>query len=210
MGLFLIVMSFVVVSYLIQTNPESVEDLVAQIPITDFGTVFVLIVIIGTIFVPLTFLPIIPITTFLYGWVLTGFFILIGQIIGSIIAFGISRKYGLPLVSRIVSMEDIDKYESKLPEGNLFWAIVFIRIALPLDVLSYILGLFGKLRFRIFALATLLGLIPSSFMLAYLGGLELKYQLIAFAMFVIVILIGYGLDVRYRQPNKLKKLSSNK
>lgn len=209
-GLAVIVITFIAFSYLIQANSEYVDSLIGQTKIRDFAIVFVLIVVIGTVFVPLTFIPLIPLAIFSYGWIPTAIFILIGEFTGAIISFGVSRKYGLPLVSKIVSLEQIDRYEKSLPEGNLFWAIVFIRVALPLDVLSYILGLFSKISLKTFAFATFLGLIPGSFALAYLGSLELKYQLIAFVMFLVVILIGYGIDLRYRQANKLKILKNKK
>jgi len=207
-GLAIIIISFVGVSYLTQANPDYIEDLVEGTKIRDFAIVFVFLVFVGTVFVPLTFVPLIPLAIFSYGWIATAIFIIIGEFLGAIVSFGISRKYGLPLVSKLVSMEEIERYEKALPEGNLFWAIVFIRVALPLDVLSYILGLFSKIRLQTFALATFIGFIPSAFALAYLGSLELKYQLIAFVMFIAVILIGFGVDKRYRQKNNLKKNKS--
>jgi uncharacterized membrane protein YdjX (TVP38/TMEM64 family) len=207
-SLVIIIFSFIAISYFIQSNPEYIESLVAETKIKDFAIVFVLIVIIGTVFVPLTFIPLIPVAIFSYGLIATTVFIVIGEFIGALISFLISRRYGIPLVSKLVSLEDIERYERALPEGNLFWAIVLIRIAIPLDALSYILGLFSKIRIQTFAFATLLGLIPSAIALAYLGSLELKYQLIALAMFMAVILIGYGVDSRSRQKNQLKSTKS--
>jgi uncharacterized membrane protein YdjX (TVP38/TMEM64 family) len=204
-GLVILIISFILISHLIQTNSQYIDNIISKIKVRDFAIVFVLIVIIGTVFVPITFIPLIPIATYSYGWIQTGFFILIGEFIGAIIAFGISRKYGLPLVSRLISLEEIKKYENMIPEGNIFWAVVLIRIALPVDVLSYVFGIFEKIRFEIFAFATLLGLIPGAFALSYIGSLELKYQVIAFIMAVIVILIGYGIDMRYRIYKRKKQ-----
>jgi uncharacterized membrane protein YdjX (TVP38/TMEM64 family) len=207
-GLAVLVISFIAISYFIQSNPDYVENMVGGAKIRDFALIFVLIVIVGTVFIPLTFIPLIPLAIFSYGAIITALLIVIGEFIGAMISFGISRKYGIPIVSKIVSLKEIDRYEKALPEGNLFWAIVLIRIAIPLDALSYVLGLFSKIKLRTFVLATILGLIPKAFALAYLGSLELKYQLIAFVMFIVVILIGYGLDSRYGQRYRLKNYKS--
>jgi len=207
-GLLILVISFIMVSYFIQNNPDFIENVIGGTSIDNFAVIFTLVVIIGTIFIPLTFIPLIPLSVFTHGWIFTAIYIVIGQFVGAIISFAISRKYGVPLVSKIISLEEIERYEKALPKENLFWAIVLIRIAIPLDALSYILGLFRDLKLKTFAIATFLGIIPSAITLSYLGSLELKYQLISFAMFVIVILIGYGLDVRYRQGNKLKKVAN--
>lgn len=203
-GLAILIISFVTISYLIQTNSEYINSVINKIKVRDFAIVFVFIIIIATVFAPISVIPLIPIATYSYGWVQTGFLILIGGFIGGLIAFGISRKYGLPLVSKLISLEEIEKYQKVLPEGNIFWAIVLIKIAIPSDALNYIFGLFEKIKFRTFAFANLLGLIPGAFTLSYIGSLETKYQIIALIMAIIVLLIGYGIDVRYRIYKKRK------
>lgn len=203
-GLAILIISFIAISYLIQANSEYINSVINKIKVRDFAIVFVFIIITATVFAPISVIPLIPLATYSYGWVQTGFLILTGQFIGDIIAFAISRKYGLPLVSKLISLEEIEKYQKVLPEGNIFWAIVLIRIAIPVDVLNYVFGLFEKIKFRTFAFATLLGLIPGSFALSYIGSLETKYQIIALIMAIIVLLIGYGIDVRYRIYKKRK------
>ena len=210
LGLLFLLVSFLAVSYFIQENAEYIEGLVSKPKVRDFAVVFTLVVIIGTVVAPISLLPIIPLATYAYGWFPTGILLVLGQLIGAVIAFLISRRWGLPLVTKLISLKEIEKYERMLPEGNVFWAIVLLRIAIPVDALSYVFGLFSKIRISTFTLATAIGLIPQSFALAYLGGLQFRYQAIAFVMFIAVILVGYGIDSRYRQPNKLKMLGSTK
>lgn len=204
-GLAILIISFVTISYLIQSNSEYINSIINKIKVRDFAIVFVFIIITATVFAPISVIPLIPLATYSYGWIQTGLLILTGQFIGGIIAFAISRRYGLPLVSKLISLEEIEKYQKVLPEGNIFWAIVLIRIAIPVDVLNYVFGLFEKIRFRTFAFATLLGLTPGAFALSYIGSLETKYQIIALIMAIIVLLIGYGIDVRYRIYKKRKQ-----
>ena len=206
-GLAILIISFVAISYFIQTNSDYINSMINKIKVRDFAIVFVFIIIIATVFAPISVIPLIPLAVYSYGWIQTGFLILTGQFIGGIIAFTISRKYGLPLVNKLISLEEIEKYQKVLPEGNIFWAIVLIRIAIPVDALNYVFGLFEKIKFRTFAFATLLGLIPGSFALSYIGSLETKYQVIALVMAIIVLLIGYGIDMRYRIYKKRKQES---
>ena len=43
----------------------------------------------------------------------------VGWSIGSIIVFCISRKYGVPLIKRFISLKKLNKLESKIPKENL-------------------------------------------------------------------------------------------
>ena len=206
-GIFILIVSFIAISYALQKNTSYFEEVINKTRIRDFAIIFVLLLIIATVFAPVSLLPVIPLASYAYGWVITGILIIIGQFVGALIAFGLSRKYGRPLVTKVMSLEEIEKYGKMLPEGNLFWMIVFLRIAFPIDVLSYVFGLFSQIKFQTYAFATLLGIIPGAFALSYVGSLELRYQLIAFVMALIVILIGFGLDARYRKKFVLKDIT---
>ena len=80
-----------------------------------------------------------------------------------------------------------------IPENNLFLTIIFFRMVVPVDGLSYFLGLFSKISFKSYTLATIIGITPFAFVFAYAGGLNIYYQLgalaIAFLIFIIAILI---------------------
>ena len=68
-----------------------------------------------------------------------------------------------------------------IPE-DLFWSIVFVRLVLPMDVISYVLGLFTDIRWATYVGATALGLTPSAVLLAYVGKLPNGYLLITAAI----------------------------
>jgi len=63
-----------------------------------------------------------------------------------------------------------------MPHQNLFWSVVLLRMALPVDVLSYGIGLFSKMSFSTYFWATLIGVVPFSFIYAYVGSLPVWYQ----------------------------------
>ena len=68
-----------------------------------------------------------------------------------------------------------------IPE-DLFWSIVLVRLVLPMDVISYVLGLFTDIGWSKYAAATAIGLTPSAFVLAYVGKLPNAYEIIAFGV----------------------------
>ena len=67
-----------------------------------------------------------------------------------------------------------------------------MRVALPVDELSYALGLFTTIPSRIYFLASALGILPGAFVFSYVGELSVAYQIIALlAGLVIVVSMGY-------------------
>jgi uncharacterized membrane protein YdjX (TVP38/TMEM64 family) len=56
-----------------------------------------------------------------------------------------------------------------------FWSVVMLRLVMPMDVISYVLGLFADMTWRRYVLATALGLTPSAFILTYIGKTPRAY-----------------------------------
>ena len=105
-------------------------------------------------------------------------------------SFFLCRKYGVYLIKKFVSLKEIQKLESKIPKENLFFDLILLRMIIPVDVLSYALGLLTKINFRTYALTTIIGIIPFAFVFSYLGTISWIYQIIGFIAigFVIVFL----------------------
>ena len=188
-GIFIIIIIFLITSSFVQNNLEYIKSLI------DFGLIsmiiFVLILIIAVVIVPFNAVPLFPIASNIFGWLLTAILSIVGWTIGALIAFGLARKYGVILIKKFISLEQIGKYEKLIPEENIFWSIVFLRIAVPVDILSYVLGVFSRIKFRTYAIATLLGIIPGAFAFSYVGTLELRFQIIAFLIAMMILSIGY-------------------
>lgn len=83
----------------------------------------------------------------------------IGICIGSIIAFLLARAYGLPLVRRMVSEKQFEKYQGWLSRGKAFDRFFTIAIFAPVapdDLLCYLAGL-TPMSLRKFTAIILLG-----------------------------------------------------
>ena len=186
-GVLLIVVFFVLFSYLIQSNPDFFEGLISD---NFWGMfIYILINIIAVVFAPVTVLPLIAVAAGLWGWVIAGIVTIFGWFLGSVIAFLIARKFGVPLISRFVSLDKIYAIEEKVSIGNSFWSVLLLRLIIPVDILSYVLGLFSKIRLVPYAFATILGITPFAFVFAYLGSVPVIYQIVIGLIVLIVFAV---------------------
>ena len=184
----LIIIVFVSLSYFVQTKFEFFENLIAD----DFlgMIVYILLNIISVVFAPVTVLPLVVVATGLWGWVVAGVITILGWSIGAILAFLIARKFGVPLIKKFISLEKIYKLEEKFSIGNSFWSVLLLRMIIPVDILSYGLGLFSKIKLLPYAFATIIGITPFAFFFAYLGIVPFIYQ-IFLGLTVLIIFITW-------------------
>ena len=202
-GIIIILVFFLLTSYLVQSNLEYTKELIGKSSISVI--IFVLILIIATVIAPINAVPLLPVASNVWGWFITGILSVIGWTIGALIAFSLARKYGVPLVKKFFSLKDIARFEKLIPEENIFWSIVFLRMAIPVDILSYVLGLFSHIKFRTYALATLIGIAPLAFLISYVGTLQIRYQILTFLVAVLIILIGYMIRKKYKRRKIFKE-----
>lgn len=140
-----------------------------------------------------------------YGGVfIAGLLSIIGWTIGSMIAFLLARKYGVSLIKKFIPLNKINKLEQKIPKENVFWGIVFLRMIIPVDILSYALGLFSKIKFKRFTLATLIGVSPFAFIWASLGIVPFVLQIVVLSAALIILLVGYLIKTDLKRRKKIK------
>lgn len=197
----LIILLFILSSLFIKQNLNLVSNAISK---SFLGVlVYIIILAISIIFAPVSAIPLMPIAAAVWGWIFAAILAVIGWTLGSVIAFTIAKKYGKPLVQKLISLKRLEKTEKLIPEGNIFFLVVFLTAIMPLDGLSYVLGLFTKIRIKTYALATFIGLIPFCFIFSYLGTLPIIYQLIGFTLAVIVLMLMLiHLDNKQRKKQK--------
>ncbi len=185
-GLAAIATLFIVVSGVAVLYTEGLKAFIYRHE-TGGALAYIALGIVATVVAPLSSLPFLPLVSLLYGWFLAALFSIISWSIGSYIAFWIARRYGRGIVQRFVSLERVEKIEARIPKERFFWTIVLLRIIIPVDALSYALGLFSTITTREYMLATVVGITPFAFVWAYFGSMSPK-QL---AIVVVVMLIVY-------------------
>lgn len=174
--------AFVFVSYFVRGHEEIIRLLLAgggafgAVLFVVFTAVFVIFII------PLDLVLLIPLGVHLWGPLPTAFLSITGWTIGASTAFSVARRWGLPVVSRMVGDERVREFHDRIPKSNLFWSVVGLRMLVPVDLLSYAIGLFSHMSWEVYVLATLIGVAPFGFYFAYAGTLPLWYQFIAVAL----------------------------
>jgi uncharacterized membrane protein YdjX (TVP38/TMEM64 family) len=145
----------------------------------------------------------------LYGHTWGTLYILIGAELGALGAFALARLLGRDAVQRWLG--------SRLPQTRLgtqgsLMAVVFVSRLLPFisfDVVSYAAG-FTTLAWWRFALATLAGILPTSFLLAHFGVEMADGELdrILYAVLALGLLTAVPLAVVYRRERMRKRESA--
>jgi uncharacterized membrane protein YdjX (TVP38/TMEM64 family) len=197
-GTIVTILLFIFISYILQTNMNYFEE---KLNLGIYGIIiYFLITILATVLGPISALPLLPVAVFLWGWKYAAALSVIGWTLGSTIAFIIARKYGINIVKKFVSLEKIREYESFIPQKDIFLGIILIRMVLPVDLLSYLLGIFSRVKLSTYVLATFIGLIPFAIILSYIGSKPLEYQIISFIIGTVGFLFLY-----YRMSTYIKK-----
>ena len=142
MTVFLLIFSLNIIKSLLYSSDIPVIDYIRSCGAFS-AIIFVLLQIIQVIF------PIIPggasclVGVIVFGPLKGFIYNYIGLSIGSIIVFGLSRKYGLTLVEKIFSKKTILKYQKYLNYKNYYklflWGILLPGA--PYDLLCYLSGL---------------------------------------------------------------------
>tara|TARA_R110000787_G_scaffold63679_11_gene144042 strand:- start:136422 stop:137105 length:684 start_codon:yes stop_codon:yes gene_type:complete len=193
-------------------EPQRIRELVDEAGF--YGPLLVMAIMAAAIvFSPLPSAPIALAAGAAYGHTWGTIYVLIGAEVGAIAAFAVARVCGRDFVRRLVG-ERIP--ETKINTQNGLTVVVFITRLLPFlsfDAVSYAAGLTCLTTMR-FAVSTLAGMIPASFLLAHFGaemraddgiGLIIGLSIFAAAM-LLPILVVY---VKRNSLFGIKKRKSN-
>jgi uncharacterized membrane protein YdjX (TVP38/TMEM64 family) len=169
---------------------------------------YVFLLIVGETLVPVSTLPLLPIATMLWGSFLTAYVTIIAWMVSALIDFALARRYGRPLVNRILGEEETNKIGRSIPEAHLFWSVVFFRLIFPIGLVSYALGLFTSMRWPSYLSSTAIGIAFFTFLLTQILTWPLPYRMLAETVGIIATILGY-FGVRRRVvrqfENKRKK-----
>lgn len=178
LGLAAVAAMFMAVSYFAEANQQWLKSLIYR---HEQAGVFVYIFLaaLATVIAPFSVLPFLPLVSFLYGWFWAGVWSIIGWTIGAYIAFEFARTYGRALVQKFVSLAALERFEARMPRTRVFWSVVVLRMLVPVDLLSYALGLFSRMSASTYLAATIIGITPFAFVWAYAGSFSWKYLMAA-------------------------------
>ena len=168
---------------------------------TDLGPwgplVYIAIIAIAVVVSQIPGVPLAVAAGALWGPLTAGLYSVIGGFIGGVAAYALGRTLGRSVMLVLVGRVMI--FDKARGERYLGLVIFFSRLLplFPFDIISYAAGLSG-LSFGIYALATLLGMIPSTLLLTYLGAsfTESLNLGLGLSLAAVVVLLGLPLLVQ--------------
>lgn len=167
-------------------NQQSLQQIINEYG--QWGPILIIIFMSGAIVMsPLPSAPIALASGAAFGHTWGTIYVLIGAELGAIIAFSMARMLGYEVMKkRFGGRITIQWLQS---ENNLMLAVGISRLIpfVSFDIVSYAAGL-TSLSFLRFSLATLLGIIPASFLLAHFGSELVSSDLPN--MVVTILLLG--------------------
>ncbi|MEZ4682145.1 MAG: VTT domain-containing protein [Caldilineaceae bacterium] len=97
-------------------------------------------------------------------------YVLIGTLLSALLSFGLARYFGAQLVGEQIERQPRwAPYLARLRQ-NGFMAVLFMRLLLlPFDPINYLAG-FARVGWGAFALATLVGIVPTAFAFVSFGA----------------------------------------
>lgn len=121
----------------------------------------------------------------LFGKLAGTFYSTVGLTLGSLLAFGIARRFGAAFVHKIVKREYIDRFDYFVTHRGLYVAfILFLIPGFPKDSLCYLLGL-TRLRVLDFVLMNVFGRLPGTLMLGLQGDAVRNKHYVAFCVLLL-------------------------
>lgn len=210
-GILMIALS--AVSFFWEMPVRFLSELIGKDPLVA-GLVFVLVMFLATVVAPLTTLPLVPLVAPVFGPFTTGLLSITGWTLGAIVAFLIARYAGRPILGRFISLEIVDRYEGYIPEHTRFAVVVLLRMMVPVDILSYALGLFSRISLFEYTYATIIGISYFAFIFAYLGEAALEKNYVLFTILaglsLLVLVFGWGYMLqRVRKRNEIDPSEKN-
>ena len=149
---------------------------------------FIMAFVVSTV-LPVSALPLLPLAAHAYGVGVTVLLAASGWWIGSLVAFLLAR-WGRHHLSRLVSLNVVDRFEQKIPAHTGFAGILVLRVVFPGDLVGFALGLLKDVRFATFALASLIGTIPGAVLLSYAGGELGRGHFVSFTAVIAATLVA--------------------
>lgn len=160
---------------------------------------YIAILALSVVISPIPSAPLAVIAGTIWGALMAGIYSIIGGFIGGLIAYLLGRTLGRLAIKSLTGK--FIYFSKNKGETYLSW-LIFITRMLPIfsfDLISYAAGIAG-LSLPKYAIATFLGMIPSTFLLTYMGGalsVDTPLGIGISIIFLIVILVLPWLFRRY-------------
>lgn len=136
---------------------------------------------------------------YIFGTIPASVYLILGMVVGTVIAFYLSRWIGYPIVRIFVKTEKMEHFKQVLdsPRAELALFIMMLIPGFPKDAMIYIAGLSPMSAVR-FIVISVLARIPGVIGSAYIGAnLQTKdYSCVILVLAIAIVALGLGYCLR--------------
>lgn len=201
-----ILVAFFVLPFFIP--PEYIENLkiviAEQHPAIALATISFFLIL-ATIVAPLNTLTLVPFASAIFGWEIIFVILVISWTVGATMAFLIARRFGLPALRALGIVDEAASLSDKIPREHMFSGLVLLRIFMPVDVLSYAVGLLIPMPLWQYVLATAIGVTPFSFIWSYAGEAAISKDYPALMTIAALALVVFVFSIYFFRRGKYGK-----
>lgn len=189
-GLLVIVILFIGAEFLANTYTKEITSLMESLGMG--GQLFFIAMAMIAVIIPVwSNIFLLPFGVMMWGPFFTAILCILGWWMGSIVSFFIARTYQEWLLGKYPSLKKYQLIDSLVPDNKVFFSLIFLRMTMPVDVLSYALGLFSRrISWKLNAITTSIGIMPFAFVFSYIGVLSPLVQVLIFIT-TTSLFIGY-------------------
>lgn len=160
--------------------------------------IYISLIALAVVMSPIPGAPLTVAAGAVWGTLFAGIYSVIGGFLGGLIAYFIGKTLGQSTVYALTGK--VIYFSKNRGEFYLGWLIFVTRLLpfLSFDLISYGAGITG-LSLPIYSIATLLGMIPSTFFLTYMGAVFQvgKFFGIVLLMIFLILLVGLPWGIRH-------------
>jgi uncharacterized membrane protein YdjX (TVP38/TMEM64 family) len=107
---------------------------------------------------------------YLYGPWLGTVYSMAGLLVGTVLAMGLARRFGRPLVERLVKPAMLAKWDRITGEkGPPFFFLIYLVPGLPDDIICFVIGL-SRLALPQMVVLAMIGRLPGVFVSSWVGA----------------------------------------
>jgi uncharacterized membrane protein YdjX (TVP38/TMEM64 family) len=107
---------------------------------------------------------------YLYGPWLGTLYSMAGLLLGTILAMGLARRYGRPLVERFVDEETLQRWDRLAArQGPWFFFLIYLIPSLPDDLICFVIGL-SQIKLPMMVTLAMIGRLPGVFVSCWVGA----------------------------------------
>lgn len=99
----------------------------------------------------------------------------VGWFLGGVLSYTIGRRFGRPVVARLIAEQDLSAFEQRMSRNTGFVAALLVQLAFPSDVVGYVFGLLQFPR-RVYLAALLCAELPYAAGTVFLGAAVLEQR----------------------------------